>query len=82
MHEWNFQMWECYKETYCDKYITLLQGGEFAFMFGHPFEICELDEEVGATMTQNIETKRDEASGASKVGIWRRKSREIWRLWQ
>ena len=48
---------------------TTVRGGEFAFAYRHPAWVCEVHEEVGAPMAEHIETKRDEVSGMSKLGI-------------
>ena len=48
---------------------TTVRGGEFAFAYLHLAWVCEVHEEVGAPMAEYIETKRDEVSGMSKLGI-------------
>ena len=54
------------KETLRSKLCTTVHGGEFAFAYKHPALACEVNEEVGALMPKNIETKRDEVSETSK----------------
>ena len=46
-----------------------MYGGEFASAYWHPAWVCEVHEVVGALMTEHIETKCDEVSGTSKLGI-------------
>ena len=48
---------------------TTVRGGEFAFAYWHPAWVCEVYKEVGALMTEYIETKCDEVSGMSKPQI-------------
>ena len=57
------------KEMLRGKPSTTMRGREFAFAYQHPAQVCEVYEEVGAPMAENIETKRDEISGMSKPGI-------------
>ena len=45
-----------------------VHGGEFAFACQHPAWVCEVHEEVGAPMAEDIKTKRDEVSGMSNPG--------------
>ena len=46
-----------------------MRCGESAFAYRQRARFSKLHEEVGALMAKHIETKRDEVSGMSKLGI-------------
>ena len=49
-----------------------MHSGVFAFAYQHPTWVCEVYEEVGALMAEDIKTKCDKVSGTSKPDIARR----------
>ena len=49
-----------------------MSGGEFPFAYQHLAWVCEVHEKVGVQMAEHIETKHDEVSRMSKLGIARR----------